>query len=190
MKSGEGVITTARQSISEGTIRLLREPPTRGFTELWNRIAIETMERKIGEVFNSGGKTFIAIENNSAYCYGCCFENGSCRSYNVGKCDIKDRSDGHGVIFKRLDDIKSTNENETKSDLEVKRMDFSRVLQYLKDGAVARRESWSGNKSIFLAKEVNGMLPFFCINTKDGRKGVYTATACDLLAEDWMVIKI
>ena len=148
------------------------------------------MERKIGEVFNSRGETFIAIENNSDYCYGCCFENGSCRSYNIGKCYIKDRSDGHGVIFKRLDDIKSTNENETKSDLEVERMDFSRVLQYLKDGAVARRESWSGNKSIFLAKEVDGMLPFFCINTKDGHKGVYTATACDLLAEDWMVIKI
>ena len=69
-------------------------------------------------------------------------------------------------------------------------MDFSCVLKYLKDGAVARRESWSGNKSIFLAKEVDGMLPFFCINTKDGHKGIYTATACDLLAEDWMVIKI
>ena len=33
------------------------------------------------------------------------------------------------------------------------------------------------------------MLPFFCINTKDGHKGVYTGTACDLLAEDWEVIK-
>lgn len=67
---------------------------------------------------------------------------------------------------------------------------FLRVLQYLKDGAVARRESWSDNKSIFLAKDADGMLPFFCINTKDGHKGVYTATACDLLAEDWLVIKI
>ena len=146
------------------------------------------MERKIGEVFSDKGETFIVVEDNGDCCYGCCFKNESCLPYNTGKCYIKDRSDGHGVIFKRLDDIKSTNENETKSDLEVKRMDFSRVLQYLKDGAVARRESWSGNKSIFLAKDADGMLPFFCINTKDGHKGVYTATACDLLAEDWMVI--
>lgn len=148
------------------------------------------MERKVGEVFNSGGKTFIAIENNSAYCYGCCFENGACGVYNVGKCYIKDRSDGHGVIFKRLNDTESTNDDGNGLGLEVKRMDFSHVLQHLKDGAVARRESWSGNKSIFLAKGVDGMLPFFCINTKDGHKGVYTATACDLLAEDWVVIKI
>ena len=148
------------------------------------------MERKVGEVFKSRGETFIAIENNSDYCYGCCFENGSCRAYNTGKCYIKDRSDGHGVIFKRLNDTESTNDDGNGLGLEVKRMDFSRVLQYLKDGAVARRESWSGNKSIFLAKEVDGMLPFFCINTKDGHKGVYTATACDLLAEDWVVIKI
>ena len=148
------------------------------------------MERAIGEVFNSNGDTFITIKNDGELCDGCCLENEGCYAYNTGKCYIKDRSDGHGVIFKRLDDIKSTNENETKSDLEVKRMDFSRVLQYLKDGAVARRESWSGNKSIFLAKEVDEMLPFFCINTKDGHKGVYAATACDLLAEDWVVIKI
>lgn len=140
------------------------------------------MERAIGEVFNSNGDTFIAIKNDSEHCDGCCLENEGCYAYNIGFCYIKDRSDGHGVIFKRV--------NDTERDLEVKRMDFSRVLQYLKDGAVARRESWSGNKSIFLAKEVDEMLPFFCINTKDGNKGVYTATACDLLAEDWMVIKI
>lgn len=140
------------------------------------------MERAIGEVFNSNGDTFITIKNDSEHCDGCCLENEGCYAYNIGFCYIKDRSDGHGVIFKRV--------NDTERDLEVKRMDFSRVLQYLKDGAVARRESWSGNKSIFLAKEVDEMLPFFCINTKDGHKGVYTATACDLLAEDWMVIKI
>ena len=140
------------------------------------------MERAIGEVFNSNGDTFITIKNASEHCDGCCLENEGCYAYNIGFCYMKDRSDGHGVIFKRV--------NDTERDLEVKRMDFSRVLQYLKDGAVARRESWSGNKSIFLAKEVDEMLPFFCINTKDGHKGVYTATACDLLAEDWMVIKI
>ena len=140
------------------------------------------MERAIGEVFNSNGDTFITIKNDSEHCDGCCLENEGCYAYNIGFCYIKDRSDGHGVIFKRV--------NDTERDLEVKRMDFSRVLQYLKDGAVARRESWSGNKSIFLAKEVDEMLPFFCINTKDSHKGVYTATACDLLAEDWMVIKI
>ena len=148
------------------------------------------MERKVGEVFNSNGDTFITIKNDGEPCAGCDLEHKGCYAYNLGFCYINDRSDGHGVIFKRLDDIKSTNEDGTERDLEVKRMDFSRVLQYLKDGAVARRESWSGNKSIFLAKDADGMLPFFCINTKDGHKGVYTATACDLLAEDWMVIKI
>ena len=140
------------------------------------------MERAIGEVFNSNGDTFITIKNDSEHCDGCCLENEGCYAYNIGFCYIKDRSDGHGVIFKRV--------NDTERDLEVKRMDFSRVLQYLKNSAVARRESWSGNKSIFLAKEVDEMLPFFCINTKDGHKGVYTATACDLLAEDWMIIKV
>ena len=87
-------------------------------------------------------------------------------------------------------DVKSTNNDDTERDPEIKHMDFSHILQYLKDGATARRESWSGNKSIFLSKDTDDMLPFICINTKDGHKGVYTVTACDLLAEDWMVIKI
>ena len=73
---------------------------------------------------------------------------------------------------------------------DVDQFDFSRALMYLKNGYVVRRESWSGNKSIFLSKDIDWMLPFFCIKTKDGHQGVYTATACDLLAEDWMVIKI
>lgn len=148
------------------------------------------MERKVGEVFNIKSETFIAIEDNIEDCEGCCFENERCGAYNTGPCSRMDRSDGRSVIFKRLNDTKPTNNDGTGLGLEVKRMDFSHVLQYLKDGAVARRESWSGNKSIFLAKEVDEMLPFFCINTKDGHKGVYAATACDLLAEDWVVIKI
>ena len=147
------------------------------------------MERKLGEVFSDKGETFIVVEDNGDCCYGCCFENENCLAYNTGKC-YKDRSDGHGVIFKRLNDIESTNNDDTGLDLEVKHMDFSHILQYLKDGATARRESWSGNKSIFLSKGTDDMLPFICINTKDGHKGVYTVTACDLLAEDWMVIKI
>ena len=148
------------------------------------------MERKVGEVFSDKGETFIVVEDNGdCCCYGCCFENESCLAYNTGKCYIKDRSDGHGVIFKRLNDIESTNNDDTELDLEVKRMDFSRILQYLKDGAVVRRESWSGNKSIFLSKGIDDMLPFMCINTKDGHKGVYSVTACDLLAEDWVVIE-
>ena len=146
------------------------------------------MERKIGEVFSDKGETFIVVEDNGDCCYGCCFKNKSCLAYNTGSCSRMDRSDGRDVIFKRLNDTKPTNNDDTGLGLEVKRMDFSHILQYLKDGAVVRRESWSGNKSIFLAKDIDGIMPFFCINTKDGHKGVYTATACDLLAEDWVVI--
>ena len=147
------------------------------------------MERKVGETFKVKGETFMVVEDDSEFCYGCYFfEKGGCGSYNPGLCSPKERSDGRGVTFKKLDDPKPTS-GDTGHDLEVRTMDFSRVLHYLKNGAVARRKSWSGSKSIFLAKDVDGMLPFFCINTKDGHRGVYTGTACDLLAEDWEVIE-
>ena len=71
MRSGEGV-TSARQSISEGTIRLSREPPTRGFTELWNRIATKGMERKVGEVFDFNGvKLQVKDTDRETSCNGC-----------------------------------------------------------------------------------------------------------------------
>lgn len=155
------------------------------------------MERKIGEVFSDKGETFIVVEEDSQFCYDCClFQKGKCNSSDQGSCISRERSDGRGVIFKKVKDIKlivdtiDDDSNDPDTNQEVKHMDFSRILIYLKAGAKARRESWSGNKSIFLSKGTDDMLPFICINTKDGHKGVYTATACDLLAEDWMVIKI
>ena len=149
------------------------------------------MERKVGELFTVNGETLIVIEEDSKFCYNCyLFQNGKCDSSDQGTCISRERSDGRDVIFKKVKDIKLTVDTIDDSDQEVKHMDFSRILIYLKAGATARRESWSGNKSIFLAKGTDDMLPFICINTKDGHKGVYTVTACDLLAEDWMVIKI
>lgn len=70
----------------------------------------------------------------------------------------------------------------------IKQLDFSKALLFLKMGKVVKRVSWSGNKSIFLENNMGGVLPFLCINTKDGNKGVYTATSCDILATDWIIV--
>lgn len=148
------------------------------------------MERKVGELFTVNGETLVTIEEDSQFCYDCyLFQKGKCDLSDQGSCISRERSDGRDVIFKKVKDIKLTVDTIDDSDQEVKHMDFSRILIYLKAGAKARRESWSGNKSIFLAKGTDDMLPFMCINTKDGHKGVYSVTACDLLAEDWVVIE-
>ena len=70
-------------------------------------------------------------------------------------------------------------------------MDFSEALKLLKEGAVLRRDSWSGNKRIVLmpgSKDLT-ILPHIAIITKDERSGVYTATNCDILADDWVLFK-
>ena len=66
-------------------------------------------------------------------------------------------------------------------------MDFSEALKLLKQGKVLRRTSWSGTKRIILMPgcESSGILPYIRIITKDGKHGVYTATNCDILADDW-----
>ena len=66
-------------------------------------------------------------------------------------------------------------------------MDFSEALKLLKQGAVMRRASWSGTKRIVLISDrMEMILPYIRIITKDGKYGVYTATNCDILADDWM----
>ena len=66
-------------------------------------------------------------------------------------------------------------------------MDFSEALKLLKQGAVMRRASLSGTKRIELVNNSEDMtLPYIMIITKDGNLGVYTATNCDILADDWM----
>ena len=67
-------------------------------------------------------------------------------------------------------------------------MDFSEALKLLKQGAVMRRASWSGTKRIVLMSGSKDMkiLPHIGIVTKDDMSGVYTATNCDILADDWM----
>ena len=66
-------------------------------------------------------------------------------------------------------------------------MDFSEALKLLKQGAVMRRASWSGTKRIVLVEGCKNLeLPYIRIITKDDKYGVYTATNCDILADDWM----
>ena len=66
-------------------------------------------------------------------------------------------------------------------------MDFSEALELLKKGAVMRRVSWSGTKRIVLVEGCKNLeLPYIRIITKDDKYGVYTATNCDILADDWM----
>ena len=70
-------------------------------------------------------------------------------------------------------------------------MDFSEALKLLKQGATIRRASWSGHKSIMLIKPYQEclVLPYIAISTKDNKVGVYTATTCDILADDWEIIR-
>ena len=68
-------------------------------------------------------------------------------------------------------------------------MDFSEALKLLKQGVTIRRASWSGNKRIFLMPGCVDLaiLPHIGIVTKNNTCGVYTATNCDILADDWQV---
>ena len=70
-------------------------------------------------------------------------------------------------------------------------MDFSEALKLLKQGATIRRDSWSGSKRIMLIQDKNSdsFLPYIRIITKDNKIGVYTATNCDILADDWMLLE-
>ena len=67
-------------------------------------------------------------------------------------------------------------------------MNFSEALQLLKQGAVLRRACWSGTKRIILVDGcLDSYLPYIRIITKDNKYGVYTATNCDILADDWEI---
>ena len=70
-------------------------------------------------------------------------------------------------------------------------MDFSEALKLLKQGATLRRDSWSGSKRIELIHDKNSdsFLPYIRIITKDNKIGVYTATNCDILADDWVLLE-
>ena len=70
-------------------------------------------------------------------------------------------------------------------------MDFSDALKLLKQGATIRRANWSGSERIALMSgcKDSAILPHIGIVTKDEMIGVYTATNCDILADDWERIK-
>ena len=70
-------------------------------------------------------------------------------------------------------------------------MDFSEALKLLKQGATLRRDSWSEDKRIELLYDKNSdlFLPYIRIITKDNKISVYTATNCDILADDWVLLE-
>ena len=70
-------------------------------------------------------------------------------------------------------------------------MDFSEALKLLKQGATLRRENWSENKRIELIHDKNSdsFLLYIRIITKDNKICIYTATNCDILADDWILLE-
>lgn len=85
------------------------------------------MEHKLGEKFDYDGITLKVVKDKGSGCEGCYFRvNESSCSYSVrdvvGPCGECKRSDGNGVIFKRMKGkktIRNTNaeykRNETKN---------------------------------------------------------------------------
>ena len=70
-------------------------------------------------------------------------------------------------------------------------MDFSEALKLLKQGAIIKRDSWSGDKYLELIPDKNSdlFLPYIRIITKDNKISIYTATNCDILADDWTLLE-
>ena len=69
------------------------------------------MERQLGEKFDYNGVTLKVVKDKGSGCEGCYFcENSSpCDSVRavIGPCGLYTRSDGQGVIFKKLKSNKS-----------------------------------------------------------------------------------
>ena len=69
------------------------------------------MERQLGEKFDYNGVTLKVVKDKGSGCEGCYFcENSSpCDSFRavIGPCGLYTRSDGQGVIFKKLKSNKS-----------------------------------------------------------------------------------
>ena len=76
-----------------------------GFIELWNRIAIKVMERRIGDKFELNDTILTVVESKDANCDYCFLfqhhlscANESTRAI-VGACDAYERCDHKDVIF-------------------------------------------------------------------------------------------
>ena len=69
------------------------------------------MERQLGEKFEYQGVMLKVVKDKGSGCEGCYFcENSSpCDSFRavIGPCGLYTRSDGQGVIFKKLKGNKS-----------------------------------------------------------------------------------
>lgn len=85
-------------------------------------------------------------------------------------------------------------------------MNFGQMLESLKTGSRVRRESWRPNVYIYLVPGSSfkvsrpplsdhfddgtdiTYLPHIDVFDRDGNCGVWTATHCDILAENWKIL--
>lgn len=73
-------------------------------------------------------------------------------------------------------------------------MNFEAALKELKTGGKVSRSGWAGaEKFVKIVKEGihDGQIlnPYFVINIEGEGYTVFTPTVCDLLAEDWEIVK-
>lgn len=73
-------------------------------------------------------------------------------------------------------------------------MNFEKALTHLKSGGRVIRKGWGGaEKYIKIVKEgVHAgqiLNPYFVINVEGEGYTIFTPTVCDLLAEDWEIVK-
>ncbi|GMA47131.1 DUF2829 domain-containing protein [Tetragenococcus muriaticus] len=73
-------------------------------------------------------------------------------------------------------------------------MTFEEILPKLKQGEKIIREGWSGFELYVILvsdEEYDGcpVTPYFLIKTSDEGFSIFLPTVCDLLAEDWRVVK-
>ena len=64
------------------------------------------MERKIGEIFTCGDKTYQVVKGIT--CRGCIFmKDGNCYTVreSLGPCDYTNRTDKIGIIFKEVNNM-------------------------------------------------------------------------------------
>ena len=78
------------------------------------------MERKIGEIFTYGNKTYQVVKVGIGIgCKGCAFETSGCSTYKsfLGRCSYIFRRDNTGVIFKLINNNMEIKNNQLTIDI-------------------------------------------------------------------------
>ena len=76
----------------------------------------------------------------------------------------------------------------------MKKMTFEEILPEVKKGAKVIREGWSGfvlYVVLVSGDEFDGcpVTPYFLIKTSDEGFSSFAPTVCDILADDWVIVK-